>query len=218
MARKGEAMSWRIKAKWYEACNCELGCPCNMSGIPTYGKCEGAVGFHVTEGERDGVDLAGVKVAGAVQWPGAIHEGNGKMALFIDAREDQRDAILAILTAQDPGLPWEILAATISEIHGPFFEKIEITDNGTDSHVRVGDKLQVQMETFKNPVTGAPHEVRTVLPDGFIWKDGRIATTSVNKLNADGLTFDHAGKNAYYAEVQWSSENRLAPSEAAGRF
>jgi hypothetical protein len=37
-------------------------------------------------------------------------------------------------------------------------------------------------------------------------------------VNADEVTFDHAGDNAYYAEVNWSSENRMAPSEAAGRF
>jgi len=34
----------------------------------------------------------------------------------------------------------EILAATLSEIHGPFFERIEIVDDATDSTVRVGDK------------------------------------------------------------------------------
>jgi hypothetical protein len=41
-------MAWRIKATYYDACNCELGCSCNMSGFPTYGKCEGVVAFSVT--------------------------------------------------------------------------------------------------------------------------------------------------------------------------
>ena len=45
-------MAWRIKAKYYEACNCELGCPCNMSGFPSHGKCEGVVGAMITEGEK----------------------------------------------------------------------------------------------------------------------------------------------------------------------
>jgi hypothetical protein len=211
-------MSWRIRAKYYEACNCAYGCPCNMSGFPTYGKCEGTVAFHVLDGERDGVDLAGAKVVGAVKWPGAIHEGNGDMAVFIDGNDAQQEALVAILTAQDPGLPWEILAATVSEIHGPFFESIQITDDGTDSHVRVGDKAEIKMESFTNPVTGAKHEAHMVLPDGFIFQDGRIATTSVNRVSADGVTFDHAGNNAYYAEVDWSSENRMAPAGAAGRF
>jgi hypothetical protein len=211
-------MAWSMRAKYYEACNCAYGCPCNMNGFPTHGFCEGSVCFEVLRGERDGVDLTGVKVAGSVKWPGAIHEGNGVMAVFIDARENQRDSMVAILTAEDPGLPWEILSATVSEIHGPFFESIEIKDNDTDSHVQVGNKLEIQMQSFTNPVTGDKHEAHMVLPGGFIFTDGKIATTPVNMVNADGVTFDHPGNNAYYSEVEWSSENRLDPSAAAGRF
>lgn len=204
-------MPWRMKAKYYEACNCALGCPCNMDGYPTHGFCEGAIGFQVVEGERDGIDLAGVKVAAAVKWPKAIHDGNGAMAVFVDASEEQRESVIAILTAADPGLPWEILAATISEIHGPFFETIHIDDAGTASHLTVPGKFEIKMETFTDPVTGEPHEARMVLPTGFIFTDGHICTTSINEVNADGVTFDHKGNNAYYSEVEWSSENRLAP-------
>jgi hypothetical protein len=211
-------MAWKIKAKYYEACNCDLGCPCNMSGFPTHGFCEGSIAFQVTEGNRDGVDLKGAKVAGSVKWPGAIHEGNGAMAVFIDGNTEQQAALVEILTAKDPGLPWEILAATISEIHGPFFEKIEITDDSTDSHVKIGKKLEIKMESFKNPISGDKHEAHMVLPTGFIFQDGKIATTSVNSVDADGLTFDHKGNNAYYSDVVWSSENRVDPNMAAGRF
>ena len=204
-------MAWQMKAKYFEACNCELGCPCNMSGFPSHGKCEGSVAFQVLEGDRDGVDLTGAKVAAAVKWPGAIHEGNGAMALFVDCSDTQRDALLGILTAQDPGLPWEILTATITDIHGPYFEAVEINDNGTDSLVRVGDKFQMQLQTFKDPVSGDPHEVHMVLPQGFIFKDGYICTSATNQVDVDGVEYDHAGKNAYYSEVEWSSENRMAP-------
>jgi hypothetical protein len=203
-------MAWRIKANYYEACNCALGCPCNMDGFPTHGFCEGTVCFQVLDGEKDGVDLSGVKVASAVKWPGAIHEGNGKMAVFIDANEDQRDAVVAILTAQDPGLPWEILATTISEIHGPFFESVEMDDAGTDSHVHVPGKFEVKLQTFIDPVTGDRHEAHMVLPTGFIFQDGQICTSSVNQIDVEGVTFDHKGNNAYYSEVEWSSENRVA--------
>ena len=211
-------MAWELRAKYYEACNCAYGCPCNMNGFPTHGKCEGSIAFAVLEGDRDGVDLTGAKVAASVKWPGAIHEGSGKLAVFIDANEQQREALIAILTAQDPGLPWEILAATISEIHGPFFETVEIDDRGTDSRVSVAGKFEIRMESFTNPVSGEPHEVHMVLPGGFIFTDGKIATTSVNMVDADGVTFDHAGNNAYYSEVEWSSKNRMAATGAAGRF
>jgi len=211
-------MAWKIKAKYYEACNCAFGCPCNMNGFPTHGFCEGTVGFEILEGDRDGLDLAGAKVAAAVKWPGAIHEGNGNMAVFIDAPENLRESVVAILTAEDPGLPWEILAATISEIHGPFFESIEISDNDTDSRVSVDGKLDVQMQSFTNPVSGEKHEAHMVLPGGFIFQDGKICTTTANMVDADGVEFDHAGNNAYYSTVEWSSENRMEAGTAAGRF
>ena len=204
-------MPWRMKAKYYEACNCALGCPCNMDGFPTHGACEAGVGFQVVEGERNGVDLAGVKVASAIKWPGAIHEGNGNMAVFIDADEEQRESVVAILTAEDPGLPWEILASTITQIHGPYFETVNIVDAGTDSEVSVPGKFKVKLETFTDPVTGEPHEAHMVLPTGFIFTDGHICTTSVNEVDVDGVMFDHKGNNAYYSEVEWSSDNRLAP-------
>lgn len=211
-------MAWRISANYYEACNCALGCPCNMSGFPSHGHCDGFLGFDITAGERDGVDLTGAKVATAVQWPGAIHEGHGKMALFIDATTEQQQALLPILTAEDPGLPWEILAATVSEVHGPFFDTIEIEDRDTDSRVRVGDKLAVQLQSFTNPVTGDKHQPHMVLENGFIFQDGQICTTATLRIDADGVRFDHPGNNAYYSHVEWSSENRMAPASAAGKF
>jgi hypothetical protein len=211
-------MAWRIKAKYYEACNCAFGCPCNMNGFPTHGFCEGTVGFEILEGDRDGLDLAGAKVAAAVKWPGAIHEGNGNMAVFIDAPENLRESVVAILTAEDPGLPWEILAATISEIHGPFFESIEISDNDTDSRVSVDGKLDLQMQSFTNPVSGEKHEAHMLLPGGFIFQDGKICTTTANMVDVDGVEYDHAGNNAYYSTVEWSSENRMEAGTSAGRF
>lgn len=211
-------MAWRIKAKYHEACNCELGCPCNMSGFPTYGKCAGVVAFAVSEGDKDGVDLAGAKVAAAVKWPGAIHEGNGNMAVFIDGNEAQRGALVSILTAEDPGLPWEILAAVITDIHGPFFETVDIGETDSGPRLAVGDKFGVTWQGFTNPVTGETHNPHLVIPDGFIFTDGVIGTTSEFHVDADGVQLDHAGKNSYLADVEWSSENRAPAIGGAGRF
>ena len=206
-------MAWRIKAKYYEACNCDFGCPCNMSGFPTTGSCEGVVAFQITEGERDGVDLTGAKVVGAVKWPGAIHEGNGTESAWIDATPEQVQALAPILMAEDPGLPWEIIAATVTTIHGPYLEKIDIVDAGSDSRITIGDVVDVQMKAFTDPVSGEKHEAHMVLPNGFIFQDGLIGTTASNRISdPDGVTFDHSGKNAFYAEVEWSSENRMAPA------
>jgi hypothetical protein len=160
----------------------------------------------------------GSKVAAAAKWPGAIHEGNGALLVFIDAEEEQRQALVSILTAEDPGLPWEILAATMSEVHGPFFEPIEITEDRGSPRIRVGDKYEVAWEAFKNPVTGERNEPHIVLEDGFIFQDGLIGTTSQFRVDADGMTLSHPGKNSYLADVEWSSENRVPAAGGAGRF
>lgn len=205
---------WSIKGKYIEACNCAVGCPCNTTGFPTDGKCEATVAFRVDEGKRDAVNLAGAKVAMAVKWPGAIHEGNGKMAVFVDAKPDQRDALMSILTAKDGGMPWELLATTISDIKGPFFETVDFDPQGTSSKLKVGNKINVELNGLKNPVTGEPNEAHMVLATGFIWKDGNISVSGVNKADADGVKFDHAGHSAFYAEIDWS--NAAATGKVAG--
>jgi len=60
-----------------------------MNGFPTHGNCEGTVAFEVTEESGTVVDLSGSKVVGSVKWPGAIHEGNGVIAVIIDANPAQ---------------------------------------------------------------------------------------------------------------------------------
>lgn len=198
---------WQIKGKYIEACNCNTGCPCNYAGFPTHGNCEANVATLIEEGQRDGVDLSGAKWAVSVKWPKAIHEGNGTMAVFLDATEKQREALVPILTAEDGGLPFEILAATISDIKGPYFEDIEFKVNGTSTSVRVGDKLLAELEPLRNPVTGEINEVHTIIPGGFIWSDGHAATTVSNFAKGD-LKFDHKGNSAYYAEVEWSNAEK----------
>ena len=36
-----DRIPWQIQSEWIEACNCDFGCPCNYSGFPTRGNCEG---------------------------------------------------------------------------------------------------------------------------------------------------------------------------------
>ena len=57
-----------------------------------------------------------------------------------------------------------------------------------------------------------------VLKDGFIFQDGLIGTTSTFNVDHDGVSLSHPGNNSYYADVEWSSENRMAPATTAGRF
>lgn len=207
--------SWSIKGTWIEACNCDYGCPCNMSGFPTKGNCEGAVALRIEEGRHGDTPLDGVKVIGIARWPGAIHEGNGTLALIVDegANEDQRNAIVRIFSAEDGGMPFEIIAATMSEVKGPFFAPVSFEDSGTKTKFSAPG-VDVALEPFTNPVTGEEHEARMVLPGGFIWKEGQICKSARNTAKVDGLEFDWTGQNGYYTKVDWS--NAESSAQVAG--
>lgn len=201
-----DRIPWQIAGTWIEACNCDFGCPCNFSGFPTSGRCEGNVGFRIDKGRHGNTALDGLGVAMAVTWPKAIHDGNGRATVYIDERsnEAQRNALIRILTGQDGGQPFEILAATIDDIKGPFFVPVSFSFNGTKSRMAAGG-LEVELAPFTNPVTGDEQEVHTVLPTGFIWRDGNLCTSARNTAKTEGNLFDWTGKNAYIAGVEWSN-------------
>ena len=187
-------MAWKIKAKYYEACNCELGCPCNMSGFPSHGKCEGGWTWHVEHGSFAGAPLDGLNFSVYVNWPAAIHEGNGEALILIDekANAEQRSAIERLISGQVGG-PWGILAWTWPTIHGPYSTPYHVTFDGIHTQVSCGEYLDVECGPIRNPVSGAEAHPGVVLPEGIIFKQGDLGTTTRFRV-ANGIEYDHSGK------------------------
>ena len=200
---------YRIKAHWLETCNCDPGCNCNFGGFPDHGNCEAIVGIQISEGNFGEVDLSGVKAVLAIKWPKAIHEGNGVAAVFIDesASENQVQGLAAILTGQAGGLPWELLATTISSIDGPVLKPIQMDINGRNSGFSIDGILEAKLVPLINPVTGEENEVHIVFPKGgLIWNDGDSAKTSKMQVDYGAVKFDHSGQNGIFAPVEWSNQ------------
>ncbi len=200
---------YRIKAKWLETCSCDPGCNCNFGGFPDHGSCEALIGLFVDEGKIGDVDLSGVKVVMAVKWPKAIHEGNGSAAMFIDesASQDQVNGIATILTGQAGGMPWEMIATTLSSLDGPNLVPIKMDVNGRNSGFSIDGVLEAKLTSLINPVTGEDNEVHIVFPGGgLFWDDGDSATTSVMKVDHGDIKFDHTGQNGIFAPAEWSNQ------------
>lgn len=209
MAETMTQKPWRLTVHNMEACNCSNGCGCQFNGFPDYGGCEAIVGYEVIAGHYGDVDLAGVRAVFAGKWPKAIHEGNGKGVLFIDAsaRPEQVDGLAMIFSGQAGGMPWEALAATITESEGPLLRPIEMTINGRKSSFRIPGIIDVAMTSLINPVTGAENEVHVVYPKGgFLWNDGDVGTTSTMRISHGALTFQYPGKWAAYAVAEWTNQ------------
>jgi hypothetical protein len=201
--------AYRVRAESVEACNCRHGCNCQFGGFPNDGNCEFIVGFDVKEGRFGDVSLNGVRAAVAAKYPKAIHEGNGHVVLFIDdkATQVQADAMVAIMSGNMGGMPWEALAGTITRFDGPFRKPVEIEIAGERSRVRVPGAIELSLTPLIDPVTGQEKEVHIVYPKGgFFWNDAKVATTATMRASQGDLRFEWPARYAAAAEVNWTNQ------------
>jgi len=194
--------SWSMRGTVLVACNCDYGCPCNFNARPTFGKCEGHWTWHVEEGSFDGADLSGLTFSLAVNWPGAIHEGDGEGVLIVDERADetQRDAI-HLLVRGEAGGPWGVLGWTWPTLHGPEPAPFEVDLNGVHTRIRAGDLLEVQSEPIRNPVTGAEITPSVELPQGIVYKHGAFGSSK--RFHVAPLGFDFTGRYTAIGPFQY---------------
>lgn len=197
--------NWELRGYYVMACNCDYGCPCNFNARPTPGHCEGVMGFVAEEGRFGSTDIGGVQGAVLAKWPGAIHEGNGVAALFVDdsADEDKRSAFAKII-AGEVGGPMEIFRGTYS-LDGPHFAKVNIEVAGKDSEISVESAGRVAFDSIRNPVSGAEVFPRVVLPQGLLTNELEEFTTREYDLNGGGVSLSYPGKTAQIAKINWKS-------------
>jgi hypothetical protein len=206
MASTIQIPKWHLKIDYLETCNCDFGCPCNFSGFPTYGFCRALVLFHIREGNYGDKKLDNLDVIYAASWPKAIHEGNGTMQLFIskEASAEQREALVNIFSGKAKGEgPFTLFASTLKYILEPQFVEIKTKIDGKKSSFSVPGIIDVNLESFKNPVTGVEQDVKIQLPNGFIWRLAEAAKTSVMKILTKNLNFDDSGQNALVSVVEY---------------
>jgi hypothetical protein len=188
------AETWALKGTVFVACNCDWGCPCNFNARPTHGKCEGGWTWHVEEGGYAGVSLAGLNFSVYVNWPGAIHEGNGEALILFDERADanQRQAILTLVGGKVGG-PWGVLGWTWPKVHGPHAVPYDVHLDGLNTRISCGSYVEIEGGPIRNPVTGAEAHPSLVLPEGIILKQGSLGASKRFVVQGD-VSFDHSGQ------------------------
>jgi hypothetical protein len=193
---------WRIVGEHIASCNCAWGCPCQFNALPTYGRCEGLNGFQIREGHFGAIVLDGVRFAQLCWWPGAMHEGNGTRQLLIDAQAtpEQRAALVAIASGTHGGTMFEIFAAICPTGREPVFTPITFQSDRErrQGFLHIPGLVDVRIEPIKNPVTGAEHRARIVLPDGFVYKEAEMANAVTLRVQSGPpLVYEHVNTYAH---------------------
>lgn len=177
-------VDWKLKGPKIASCSCDYGCPCEFNGRPTHGICEGVEAHLIEEGWFGDVRLDGLIIAGRFRWPGAVHEGGGIVQDAIDERAtpEQREALFKILDGeeQEPTTVFNIYGSTMEKELDPIFSDIRFDcdlQQGTGGF-SVPGVMEMRLEPIRNPVTGAPHPAKIVLPEGFEFRSADMASGS----------------------------------------
>lgn len=184
------ASDWRLEGEWMKNCNCAFGCPCDFNAPPTQGYCKGLVAMRIAKGHFEGTRLDGLCFAITVDFPGALHEGNGTIQPIIDERAtpEQRQALFDIFSGKHSaeGTLFQIFSLIVTKIHDPVFTPFEFSfdKDGRVARLVARGVLETDVEPIKNPVTGAPHRIQVVMPEGFEHRAAEIASANIRSTGA----------------------------------
>jgi len=200
-------VSWNLKGSYVETCSCDLMCPCNFSFDhgATYDYCRVTLVFDIGEGEIEGTDVSGLKVAAIADTPKVMTEGNWRLGMFVDERatDEQADKLTAVFGGQKGG-PMEGLAPLIGEMLGVERAPIEVVNDGLRHSVRIGDAIDFEIEDI------VPFGIETGRPvrfDGMFHPAGSNLTAAEatrSTINAFGIEYE--GKSGLStSEFSWAA-------------
>ena len=194
---------WEASGDVLIACNCDWGCPCNFNARPSRGYCQGGWIWLIEKGHVGDVRLDGLGLAVYAKWPGAIHEGGGHAVGFIDERANdaQRGALHRVMRGELGG-PWGLFIKTY-ELPQPTVARFDVTLAAHASRARIGDAVELELETIRNPVTHAEVHPEVVLPEGLVVKRGAMAASKVFRVRG-ALDLDFPGQYAAFGRFEYS--------------
>lgn len=200
-------MAWNLKGSYVETCSCDLICPCNASFAhgATYDYCRVTLVFNIREGQIDGTDIGGLKVAAIADTPKVMTDGNWKLGVFVDANasDEQADKLVQVFSGQLGG-PMAGLVPLVGEMLGVERVPIEVVDDGVNHSVKIGDVIDFEIEDI------VPFGIETGEPirfQGMFHPAGSnltIAEAKRSKINAFGIEYE--GKTGLStAEFSWAA-------------
>jgi hypothetical protein len=171
----------------------------------TYDFCRVSLVFNIREGEVDGTDIGGLKVAVVADTPKVMTEGNWRLGVFVDdnATDEQMEKLVQVFSGQLGG-PMAALTPLVGEILGVERAPIEVIDDGLRHSVRVGDAVDFEIEDIVPFGKEPPEPVRF---DGMfhpVGSDLTMAEAKRSSISAFGIEYE--GKTGLSkSEFSWAA-------------
>jgi Uncharacterized conserved protein len=197
--------SWKIAGSFFEACNCNVACPCVFLSPPTSGECTALLAWHIDQGRFGQTDLNGLNAVLAVYSPGHMMEVKWKVALYVDekANQSQQDALTQIFSGQAGG-HLAALGPLIDEVLGVKTAPIDYQSDGKRRSLRLGTIAEMEIEGMPGQdggdVTISSHPF-TAVP-GF---PAVVAKSKQMRFNDYGLSWEVSNKNGFFSPFAYQS-------------
>jgi len=197
--------SWKIAGSFFEACNCNVACPCVFLSPPTSGECTLLLAWHIDQGRFGQTDLNGLNAVLAVYSPGHMMEVKWKVALYVDekANQIQQDALTQIFSGQAGG-HLAALGPLIDEVLGVKTAPIDYQSDGKRRSLRLGTVAEMEIEGMPGQdggdVTISGHPF-TAVP-GF---QAVVAKSKQMRFNDYGLSWEVSNKNGFFSPFVYQS-------------
>ncbi len=193
---------WSLAGDYFEACNCDVACPCVFGSDPTHGSCTVLVGWHIAKGRSGSETLDGLNFALAAFTPGNMLKTKWEVAVYIDdkASPGQRQALGAIIGGQAGGT-FGALAPLIGKVQGVKFVPIEYKLDGKKRSLRIQGIAESSSEAIAGPqgglvkLAGAP---LLLAPEVTVAKSDKVS------LRDYGWKWEIKGGNSFYAPFEFA--------------
>jgi hypothetical protein len=199
-------MSWNLNGSYAETCSCELMCPCNLTFDhgATYDYCRATLVFDVREGEIDGTDVAGRKVAVIADTPKVMTDGNWRLGLFVDdgATDEQVDKLAAVFGGQKGG-PMAGLAPLIGEMLGVERAPFDVREEGHTHSAKIGEVIDFEVEDIVpfGIETGQPAKLTGV----FHPVNSELTAAEAKRSTIAAFGIQYEGKTGLSAPFSWAA-------------
>jgi hypothetical protein len=186
-------MAWNLEGTYFETCSCEVVCPCTASLAlgADYDRCRVTLVFNITQGNVEGTDVSGLKVAALADTPKVMSDGNWRLGAFIDAAasDEQAEKLGAVFGGQLGG-PMQALGPLVSENLGVERAAIDVREEGLRHSVRIGDAVDFEIEDVVSfgVESGEPARMSGIFhPAG---SELTISRATRSSINAFGIQYE----------------------------
>ncbi len=192
---------WSISGTYFEACNCDVVCPCYFLSNPTFEECTVVFAWRIEEGRFGDVPLDGLNVVLAARrdrqakWS---DPGSGCL-LYFDrgASQAQQDALLQIFTGRAGGVP-PLLTRVTSRVLGVRSTEIRLRFQGKNRSLEIPGAAQVEIEALVGQ--GGSDVGIASMPNTVV--QGQTTIVAKSKLFSyrdHGFKWEAQGRNGVYS-------------------